>query len=497
MDSRRLGMIRRVVGEMRDGRPGLFAAVDALAGHPCPADACRALGDIPAGFRGRYDAAMAFVTGRLSALGYAMPGSEADERFEERMEWPADGGRVYATPALPSREVVALWYGGHIFHEALNLCQRGDWAGVSGLWTRFPKRRLEVEVAFALAQEGKALGTGCGAIEGGARLGDALGGTAVASCGAGGGAGFSLTVIADRVMQAASRHALPGLAGLAAVLVVLTIAQRPPVLRHATQVIPTLLEEGMASMRGIFDFSSEALKKPDAPGREEKAAAPAVVRAPRPEPPPEVALPKRRMASLAMLPESPRAIEMPRAAIRMPDMPDIAVPQREAARPASGYFGDRPEVRIAPPQPLPRRAGMAGLPGSVPRPMPQQASQPGPEKVDLKGYRAAGRIGFSSFQASRSLAGELVRLTRIERYLSELRAGRSLTFEGTKVVLSRARAQMSFANGVAFVITFTLGRLDDIQIFLKSGVERRLNTQEEAVRGIRTLARAIEGGGGR
>jgi len=491
MDSRRLGMIRRVIGEMRDERPGLFAVVDALAGHSCPADACRALGDTPAGFRDRYDAAMAFVTDRLVALGYAMPGPEADACFEERMGWREDGGRAYAAPALPSREVVALWYGGHIFHEALSLCQREDRAGVSGLWTRFPQRRLEVEVAFALAQEGEALGMGCGAAGGGVHLGDgdAMGNTAVYV--AGGGTGFSLRAIADRVMQAASRRALPGLAGLAAVLIVLAIAQRPPVLRHATQVIPTLLEEGMSSMRGIFDFSNEALKKPDAPGREEKAAAPAVARAPRPEPPPEVALPERRIASLAMLPESPRALEIPRRSVRMSDIPDIAAPQREAVGPASGYFGERPEVRIAPP-PLPRRAGMARLPGPVPRPMPQQASQSGLEKVDLKGYRAAGRIGFSSFQASRSLAGELVRLTRIERYLSELRTGRSLTFEGTEVALSRARAQVSFADGAAFVITFTLGRLDDIRIFLKSNVERRLNTEGEAIRGIRTLARAIE-----
>ena len=136
------------------------------------------------------------------------------------------------------------------------------------------------------------------------------------------------------------------------------------------------------------------------------------------------------------------------------------------------------------------------MPASAPATLPSkdadkdQAEQQA-EPTDLKGYRPAGRIGFSNFHTSAGLSAELVRLTRIQRALSRLKTPQNRTYENAQLTLAPDRARIQFADGVAFILTFRLGQLDDIQIFARSGLDRALHIETEARRGIHFLDRAL------
>jgi len=134
---------------------------------------------------------------------------------------------------------------------------------------------------------------------------------------------------------------------------------------------------------------------------------------------------------------------------------------------------------------------MPALAVPAPRPVSAPADNLSEHGSTLEGYRSADRIGFSRFRTSRSLSGELARLTRIERYLTSLDGVRRFRRGGVAVVLSNGRGQVTFPDGVAFTVSFRLGRLDDIGIFQKEADARRIRTEVEAVRGIRLLAEII------
>ena len=213
---------------------------------------------------------------------------------------------------------------------------------------------------------------------------------------------------------------------------------------------------------------------------------PRVQAAPKPAPRPKIALPdKPKLALASSLPDIPRQLDRPSlGGLKTP--PRVSAPNMDRGANPSSFFGSRPEVHVA-------RATMS-MPTNAPTTLPSkgidQAEQQA-ESTDLKGYRPAGRIGFSSFHTSAGLSAELVRLTRIQRALSRLKTPQNRTYQNAQLALAPDKAKIQFANGVAFILTFRMGQLDDIQIFARSGIDRALHIETEARRGIHFLDRAL------
>ena len=84
-----------------------------------------------------------------------------------------------------------------------------------------------------------------------------------------------------------------------------------------------------------------------------------------------------------------------------------------------------------------------------------------------------------------------MRLTRIQRALSRLKTPQNRTYQNAQLTLAPDKAKIQFADGVAFILTFRLGQLDDIQIFARSGLDRALHIETEVRRGIHFLNRFL------
>ncbi|MDE2724112.1 MAG: hypothetical protein OXI59_12120, partial [Gemmatimonadota bacterium] len=214
---------------------------------------------------------------------------------------------------------------------------------------------------------------------------------------------------------------------------------------------------------------------------------PRVQAAPKPAPRPKIALPDKPKLALASLPDIPRQLDRPSlGGLKAP--PRVSAPNLDRGANPSSFFGSRPEVHVArATMSMPAPATLPSTGASAGKDQPEQQA----ESTDLKGYRPAGRIGFSNFHTSGGLSAELVRLTRIQRALSRLKIPQNRIYENVQLTLAPDKARIQFADGVAFILTFRLGQLDDIQIFARSGIDKALHIETEARRGIRFLNRAL------
>ena len=460
MSPQQQNLIRKAVDSIRQEHPKLFGVLSATQHARNLSEARRELNYFsPDDFTTDYHLALEHLSQQLKNQGYAPP-SETDD-YEERIGVTTHQ-RDHNEFKVPSPQVVNRWYKGHILHEAFGLVAKQNHLGLSKLWDRFPNRREEIEIAVTLAptqdQNIKPQQTRRPA-----------------------------TPIADT-----NQRIFPILAGTFALAVVLLLAISPPQGGRAFKAIATNFEDTLLSAQGIFDFSKNALKKAEAPNSEPEPEPPqaTAVDAPKPVPRPKIALPDRPKLEVASLPDVPRQINIPTARPQLKTPPRVSAPtiDRNVANPST-FFGSRPEVQVARPTlSMPTRGPVTALPSSG---LGSEQPTPTAETSDLKGYRPAGRIGFSSFQTSRGLSAELVRLTRIERALSRLKKPVERTFEKAQLALSSDKARIHFADGIAFTISFRFGRLDDIQIFTRSGTNKTLHTETEARRGIRFLDRAL------
>ncbi len=518
-----LEIIQRTVARMESQRSDLFAVFSAVAGCDRPADAYQSLAyPSQEAFAEDYHNALEHLIEQLRANEYPMPGDEADSPLDERISWellgksfPSSGGHA----PVPSQEVVQLWYRGHILHEAILRFRRLNRAGILKLWERFPERRVEIEIAYGLvcreagavpasgifADCWKDLAGETGSEEIARRIDEIWeaanpessapdsepGKSEYIRRAAAAGTGLGLI---GRTLSSLWNTVASGLihvfAGIVAVGIALVIAFQPPAAYRALEAVSNSIEFSMLSVQGIFNFSEEALKEEEPPGGPEPEEAKPLIEEEPEEEPREIELPSQQMAELFEVPDVPRELDIDRPSIGRREVPQIAGPQRGSGSGLSNYFGDRPDVQVVPRGYLTQGRKAIGTPGPIKLPASSHAPVT-TEPFSAGEYRSAGRIKFSDFQASRSLAGELPRLIRIERVLSSLRHPRSLSFEGAIINAEAGSGRISFQDGVVFVITYTSGRLEDIRIYLKSDLERKLLIEDEALRGIRMLARVL------
>ena len=459
MSPQQTNMIRIAVDGIRADHPKLFAVISATYCARNMAEARRALNYLSADdFTLDYHQALEHLSKRLRDSGYKSP--TKTDPFEDRIEWQINGAESkWDTPKLPSQDVIDRWYRGHILHEAIGLIMGKSRTGLCKLWERFPNRREEIEIAFVLAQPQPAPEYS-----------------------------HPLPNKRPKTPHGSPSRLLPAVAGTFALALILLMALSPPNGNRAINAIATNFEDAVLSAQGIFDFSESALAKAEAPGSKPEPA-PSTTSAPKPPPRPEIALPDRPKIEMAALPNVPRQLNIPTARIELKTPPRVSTPAFDKGAKPSTYFGSRPNVELARPTlSMPTRGPSTLPPGAAPG---QMETSPQTTSADLKGYRPAGRIGFSSFQTSRGLAEELVRLTRIERALSRLKKPHEKMFEGAQLALAPDRARIHFADGIAFSVTFRFGRLDDIQIYARSGIDKKLHTEIEARRGIQFLDRAL------
>ena len=453
MSPQQKNLIQSAVESMRRDHPKLFGVLSATLRARNLSEARRACNySASEDFTSDYHKALEHLSKELRDQGYVPP-AETDS-LEDRMgEMSADSPLSHFK--LPSREIINRCYKGHIFHEACTLVTKQNHLGLSKLWEHFPTRRHEIEIAIVLVPV------------------------------------QPLQPQPIRLSYAPIQHTqqrfLPALAGAFALGIVLLLALSPPQGGRAFKAIVTNFEEMLVSAQGIFDMNQntreeDSLTKPD--------PEPRVQAAPEPVPRPKIALPDKPKLALASLPDIPRQLDRPLGAslggLKTP--PRISSPNLDRGANPSSFFGSRPEVHVARPtmsMPAPTPATLPSAGASKDQPE-QQA-----ESTDLKGYRPAGRISFSSFHTSAGLSTELVRLTRIQRALSRLKTPQNRTYKNVQLTLAPGRAKIQFADGVAFILTFRLGQLDDIQIFARSGIDRALHIETEARRGIHFLNRAL------
>ena len=454
MSPREKNLIQSAAESMRRDHPKLFGVLSATLRARNLAEARRACNyPSPRDFTSDYHKALEYLAKELQDQGYVPP-SETDS-FEERIEQISPSSHF----KLPSREIINRFYKGHIFHEACALVAKQNYLGLSKLWTHYPNRRHEIEIAIALVPVHAIVPQP-----------------------------QSIRVPYAPIQRTQQRF-LPALAGAFALGIVLLLALSPPQKGQAFKAIVTNFEEMLVSAQGIFDMSKNTredanVTKPD--------PEPQVQAAPEPAPRPKIALPDKPKLALASLPDIPRQLDKPLgmslSGLKTP--PGVSAPNLDRGANPSSFFGSRPEVHVA-------RATMS-MPAHAPATLPSTGASAGKyqpeqqaESTDLKGYRPAGRIGFSNFHASAGLSAELVRLTRIQRALSRLKTPQNRTYENAQLTLAPDKARIQFADGVAFILTFRLGRLDDIQIFARTGIDRALHIETEARRGIRFLNRAL------
>lgn len=449
MSPREKNLIQSAAESMRRDHPILFGVLSATLRARNLSEACRACNyPSPEDFASDYHRAIEHLFKQLRDLGY-IPPSETDS-FEERIGQISPSSHF----KLPSREIINRFYKGHILHEACALVAKQNHLGLSKLWAHFPSRRHEIEIAIALtsAQPSQS----------------------------------QPIRVPYAPIQRTQQRFLPALAGAFALGIVLLLALSPPPEGRAFKAIVTNFEEMLVSAQGIFDLNQntreeDSITKPD--------PEPRVQATPEPAPRPKIALPdKPKLALASSLPDIPRQLDRPLGAslggLHTP--PRVSAPNLDRGANPSSFFGSRPEVHVA----RPTMSVPAHAPATLPskgKGQPEQQAEP----ADLKGYRPAGRIGFSNFHTSAGLSVELVRLTRIQRALSRLKTPQNRIYENAQLTLAPDKAKIQFADGVAFVLTFRLGRLDGIQIFARSGVDRALHIETEARRGIHFLNRAL------
>ena len=445
-------LIQSAAESMRRDHPKLFGVLSATLHARNLSEARRACNySSPEDFTSDYHKALEHFAKELQDQGYVPP-VETDS-FEERMgETSADSPLSHFK--LPSREIINRCYKGHIFHEACVLVAKQNHLGLSKLWAHFTNRRSEIEIAIALTPvqlfQPQILRLPCTPFE--------------------------------RTQQ----RFFPALAGAFAMGIILLLALSPPQQGRAFTAIVTNFEEMLVSAQGIFDISKNtrediSITKPE--------PEPRVQAAPKPVPRPKIALPDKPKLALASLPDIPRQLDRPLGTsfggLKTP--PRVSAPNLDRGTNPSSFFGSRPEVHVARAtvMPVPAPATLPSV--GAGKDQPEQKAEP----ADLKGYRPAGRIGFSSFHTSAGLSAELVRLTRIQRALSRLKTPQNRTYKNAQLTLAPDKARIQFPDGVAFILTFRLGQLDDIQIFARSGIDRALHIETEARRGIHFLDRAL------
>lgn len=449
MSPREKKMIQSAAESMRRDHPKFFGVLSAILHARNLAEARRAC-NYPSSedFTSVYHRAIEYLFKQLRDLGYVPP-SETDS-FEESIGQSAPSGHF----KLPSREIINRFYKGHIFHEACALVAIQNHLGLSKLWAHFPKCRHEIEIAIALVPV-QAIVPQPQSIR-----------------------------LSHTPIQRTQQRFLSALAGAFALGIVLLLALSPPQGGRAFKAIVTNFEDMLVSAQGIFDMSKNAredvnVTKPD--------PEPRVQAAPKPAPRPKIALPDKPKLALASLPDIPRQLDRPSlGGLKAP--PRVSAPNLDRGANPSSFFGSRPEVHVArATMSMPAPATLPSTGASAGKDQPEQQA----ESTDLKGYRPAGRIGFSNFHTSGGLSAELVRLTRIQRALSRLKIPQNRIYENAQLTLAPDKARIQFADGVAFILTFRLGQLDDIQIFARSGIDKALHIETEARRGIRFLNRAL------
>ena len=446
-------LIQSAMENLRRDHPKLFGVLSATLHARNLSEARRACNySSPEDFTSDYHKALEHLSKELQDQGYVPP-AETDSLENRLGETSADSPLSHFK--LPSREIINRCYKGHIFHEACVLVAKQNYLGLSKLWAHFTNRRSEIEIAIALTPvqplQPQILRLPCTPFE--------------------------------RTQQ----RFLPALAGAFAMGIILLLALSPPQQERAFKAIVTNFEEMLVSAQGIFDMNKNTPEEASATKSEPE---PRVQAAPKPVPRPKIALPDKPKLALASLPDIPRQLDRPIGAslggLKTP--PRVSAPNLDRGTNPSSFFGSRPEVHVARPTmtrpvPVPATLPSAG----AGKDQPEQKAEP----ADLKGYRPAGRIGFSSFHTSAGLSTELVRLTRIQRALSRLKTPQNRTYKNAQLTLAPDKAKVQFADGVAFILTFRMGQLDDIQIFARSGIDRALHIETEARRGIHFLDRAL------
>ena len=449
MSPQQKNLIQSALESMRRDHPKLFGVLSATLRTRNLSEARRACNyPSPEDFTSDYHKAIEHLAKQLRDRGYVLP-SETDS-FEDRMgKTSADSPSSHSK--LPSREIINRCYKGHIFHEACALVAKQNYLGLSKLWTHFPTRRHEIEIAIALAPV------------------QPLQPQPIR--------------LAFAPIQRTQQRFLPALAGAFALGIVLLLALSPPQGGRAFKAIITNFEEMLVSAQGVFDLSKNVQADATKPEPE-----PRVQALPKPAPRPKIALPDKPKLALASLPDIPRQLDRPLGTslggLKTP--PRVSAPNLDRGASPSSFFGSRPEVHVARPT--------MSMPAHTPTPLPSTGKDQPEQQAEsdgLKGYRPAGRIGFSSFRTSAGLSAELVRLTRIQRALSRLKTPQSRIYENAQLTLAADKAKIQFADGVAFILTFRLGQLDGIRIFARSGIDKSLHIETEARRGIRFLNRAL------
>ncbi len=449
MSPQQQNLIQSAMDNVRRDHPKLFGVLSTTLRARNLSEARRACNySSSEDFTSAYHKALEYLVKQLRDQGYAPP-SETDS-FEDRL------GQISADlPSshfkLPSREIINRCYKGHILHEACALVAKQNYLGLSKLWAHFPNRRLEIEIAIAL--------------------------TPVQSL-------QPQTIrLPYASIQRTQHHFLSALAGAFALGIVLLLALSPPQKGRAFKAIVTNFEEMLVSAQGVFDLSKNVQADATKPEPE-----PQVQAAPKPTPRPKIALPDKPKLALASLPDIPRQLDRPLGTslggLKTP--PRVSAPNLNRGANPSSFFGSRPEVHVV----RPTMSMPAHTPTTLPSTGKDQPEQQA-ESDGLKGYRPAGRISFSNFHTSTGLSAELVRLTRIQRSLSRLKTPEKRTYENAQLTLAPDKARIQFADGIAFVLTFRLGRLDGIRIFARSGIDKSLHIETEARRGIRFLNRAL------
>ena len=452
MSPQQKNLIQSAAESMRRDHPKRFGVLSAIMRARNLSEARQACNyPSPEGFMIDYHKALEHLAKELQDQGYVPP-AETDSLEDRLGEMSADSPLSHFK--LPSREIINRCYKGHIFHEACILVAKQNHLGLSKLWAHFTNRRSEIEIAIALTPvqplQPQILRLPC------------------------------------TPFKRTQQRFLPALAGAFAMGIILLLALSPPPQGRAFKAIVTNFEEMLVSAQGIFDMNKNTPEEASATKSEPEP--PRVQAAPKPVPRPKIALPDKPKLALAALPDIPRQLDRPLGTslggLKTP--PRVSAPNLDRSTNPSSFFGSRPEVHVA-------RATMtmpAHSPATLPstgRDQPKQQT----ESDNLKGYRPAGRIGFSSFHTSAGLSTELVRLTRIQRALSRLKTPENRIYEDVQLTLAPDKAKVQFADGVAFILTFRMGQLDDIQIFARSGIDRALHIETEARRGIHFLDRAL------
>lgn len=445
MSPQRQHAIRRAFDRMEREQPALFGVLRAVLHARNLYEARRACGHVSAKeFTRDYHRAVARLVRGARDRGYDPP-SEADA-FDDRLGGDSSARRV-ASAKLPSQEVIDRWYQGHILHEACAMLAGQNRVGLAKLWDRFPRRRYEIEIAMALAPT------------------------------------TTPPAIAPRTPSRPTvqrQRFLPTLAGAFALGIVSLMALFPPASGRSRNAIVANFEEMLVSAQGVFDMGQSAPPEIKVPEIEPK-----VIETPKAVPRSQIALPDKPVRVLAALPDISRPRDLPQIAFHA--RPNISAPRVDRGANPSSFFGSRPEVEIARPTPsIPAR-----VPAVLPPPEREGDETPRAETSGLKGYRPAGRIGFSSFRASAGLSAELARLTRIQRILARLKTQENRIFENARLALTPNRARIHFADGIAFTLAFRRGRLDHIEIFARSGLGEAIHLETQARRGIRFLDRAL------